>query len=704
MNPTRNMASTRTTPAHRSWRRLPSRSRLLCALLCSFILAAPAAAWAATPKEELSKKLVKMSALADVFSEKDLKAVIDNAPSDLVYTEDELKDLSKKGVSAKVIEHIKITGHVKTVGATPGVTPPGPGVTPPDGVGPAPVPVDDPNNGKIDRAELERIIKEREAKRKKAEDWRRNLVGQGRKLPEAMRDIAAGKNMPAARACLEYLDLYKLKKADGDQSDYTYNEKHEPVSLGGVVPNDDYYTAKFCLAKSLYKQDILSGAVRLLVQVLKVGTGANRPYFKEGFYMLERITRQTQYRSPELAELTAVNIDSFNDDFKNDFAFYMGKFFFKSNDAKQAISYLQKVKQGAPDYPEALYLMGVATLSGAADGQASRAQNEQELLTRAPAALKYFQSAIVAAEAERGGNQEILQLGYLAMARVFYELGYYNVALFYYQKLPRNSAKRAEAMFETAWTYFLKNDHKRALGTFHTLHSPYFAKWYFPDLYLLEATVYLNMCKFDQSKMALAELQKRYLDNQAQLKKFVGEAANKDNPEAYLWKSLTSYYEGDGEKRSGLPRMFANAVINDLNFFNTYKTVLVLQRERDELKKGIGALGEFGKVVLASVEEQLENRIITGGLIVQERLGAVDRELTNINVQATQISFDIEKEEKDVLTRRLTNKDYQREQLEAGTTLLIVSDDWHPWPFEGEYWIDEVNHYRSNLRSQCVKK
>ena len=169
-------------------------------------------------------------------------------------------------------------------------------------------------------------------------------------------------------------------------------------------------------------------------------------------------------------------------------------------DARERLS---KVEKGAEDYPESKYLEGVAYLGSV--------QTEEDLARAAPQAIKAFQEAILAAEQERGGNEEILQLGYLALARTFYEVGnfnpdFYNVSLFYYQKLPTESSRDAEAKLELAWTYFLKNDHKKALGLFQTLNSPYYSKWFFPDLDLLEATVYLNLCKFEKSKLALAEL------------------------------------------------------------------------------------------------------------------------------------------------------------------------------------------------------
>ena len=148
--------------------------------------------------------------------------------------------------------------------------------------------------------------------------------------------------------------------------------------------------------------------------------------------------------------------------------------------------------------------------------------------------------------------------------------------------------------------------------------------------------------------------------------------------------------------------MFADAVLNDLSFFNTYKQVRALQGERDALKANVGALGEFGQEVLTQVEERLKFKTDEGGLLVLQKLSEIDQELSTLSLQATQISFDIDKEEKDTLAAKLQNPDYVKPTADAGTTLLVVADDWHPWPFEGEYWIDEVSNYRSNLRSECV--
>ncbi|MFB6374599.1 MAG: hypothetical protein ABEN55_16095, partial [Bradymonadaceae bacterium] len=147
-----------------------------------------------------------------------------------------------------------------------------------------------------------------------------------------------------------------------------------------------------------------------------------------------------------------------------------------------------------------------------------------------------------------------------------------------------------------------------------------------------------------------------------------------------------------------------NAVLDDLAFYNIYKVVRLLKKERAALKQNIDALGDFGKKVLDRVDQQLQTKIEEGGILVQQKLTEIDQELGKWDSKATQISFDIDSEEKQQLERRLQNKKGKNKLEEAGTTLLIVADDWQPWPFEGEYWFDEVSNYRSRQSSKCIEK
>lgn len=454
--------------------------RAMMIALCACFAAAPLSSAVALEK----KQIVDMSKLG--LDDAAIKGAIDSAGDELMLTEAEVKELKDAGVSQGVVDYLRQTGHVKAKAGTDTTTPPDGTDNPPDVTGPD---LGGPDIGTEEKKgvtadELQKIIaaiKEIEGQKAATEQ---QLKTQSGRVTRAIDELnKGGDNMAAARPCLGYLVAYRDYLAKVDQATAEVNEltKGNSDDFKNIMPNMSpsieasagTYQANYCLAKALFKEEIYSGASRPLVQVLQAGAGPDRPYFKDSFYMLEKVTAKIGYKPPILAEITATDLSAFNKEFRNDFNYYFGKFFFDYNEMEDARERLSKVEKGAEDYPESKYLEGVAYLGSV--------QTEEDLARAAPQAIKAFQEAILAAEQERGGNEEILQLGYLALARTFYEVGnfnpdFYNVSLFYYQKLPTESSRDAEAKLELAWTYFLKNDHKKALGLFQTLNSPYYSK------------------------------------------------------------------------------------------------------------------------------------------------------------------------------------------------------------------------------------
>ena len=117
-------------------------------------------------------------------------------------------------------------------------------------------------------------------------------------------------------------------------------------------------------------------------------------------------------------------------------------------------------------------------------------------------ALESFQNSILATE-ENKSDSEVADLAYLALARIAYESNNFDAAIYYYRKVSEESVKLATAFYESAWTYFIKGDYSRALGTFQALHSPVFEHYFYPELWVLEATIYLNLCHTDLTRKAI---------------------------------------------------------------------------------------------------------------------------------------------------------------------------------------------------------
>lgn len=627
---------------------------LVTGLFCLVLTGVPATAFALDKDQ-----IVQMSQMG--LDDRAIMGAIDSAGDDLALDDEDVAELRARGVSDAVIDHLRRRGFVG--GAVEEL--PRDDFDDFDELAPIPAAEDESEEERLERerleaereAEIQRRIEEarqqEEEEARRAQEYTR-LVGQ---LSRANNRLEQGDNMGAARSYLEFLDF------------------------GPDYGSDEWYDATFGLAKALVQEGIYSGATSPLLEVLM--EGAERRHFDEAFRMLIKLTQSINYQPPLLEELTQFNISTRSQRFQEEFNYYMGKFFYDYRRMDLALEYLDKLPEGAPEYPESRYLAGVAQLDPAVND--------------IPGALRNFEDAILAAEAEPGGNEDILQMGYLALARVFFEVGFYDVALFYYEQIPRESSRHADAEFESAWSYFMKNDFERALGSFHSLHSPYYAQRYYPELYILEATVYLNLCKFPKSHRSLAEFNRRYLDQRPQLRAYLDTTVE---PRDY-WEMMNQVYENGSNPE--LPKLFTNAVLETISFANIHRVVRSLEAERESLLANIEALGVFGEDVLERVEEQLETNIEEGGIVVMNRLTAVDRELEEWQSSATRIEIDIESEEIEQLRQELQNPDFEAPEVQAaGTTLMVVADDWQPWPFEGEYWVDEVGSYRSRIRTECI--
>ena len=507
------------------------------------------------------------------------------------------------------------------------------------------------------RAEAEKLrVADRERDAKQAE--LNKLIS---KLTEAERALGKGRNMSAAKIYLEFL------------------------GLGPDPASEEFYRAKCGLAKALFNEKVYSGAAVPVLDVLM--QGPEKSCFDNAFGMLRVLTKENGYAPPQLEELAQFYIENKTQKFQDEYHYYLGRFFYDYRKLDLAFKYLDKVGDKSGIKAKALYLTGVAQIDPEVKKYRSAVQN--------------FQKAIIAAESNDEKSPEVRELGYLALARVAYEATNYDGALFYYNKIEELSPRRSTALFESSWTYFLKNDYKRAMGSFHSLSSPYYEQWYYPDVHILEATVYLNLCKFGNAKEALAVFKEKYLDQQPVLQDLLKTTLK---PEDY-YNALVSFYNArDNGEETALAMVFVQAVLNNADFFNSHRVINNLSKEQGALEANLEGLGEFGETVLTQVEEAKRNQLLEAGIKVQQILTGVDRELTDWSIKADEIDFEIDSARVEEAKNKLQNPDYVPPKALEGTTLFVVADDWQFWPFEGEYWIDEVANYKSFLRTECIEK
>lgn len=470
------------------------------------------------------------------------------------------------------------------------------------------------------------------------------------------------------------------------------------------VSSNEFYMATWCKGRAYHDLGIHYGAAPLLYDVVKMGFDG--PQFADAFRALVISADAIGFYSPGMADsLRSTYIDPAPQDLQDEFHYFAGKVFMetvkdtpdKDKAYRSAISELELVREESPLRPKALYAMAVMQAS--------------DQLKQLKTGVQNFQNTILLSEQRDSEDyRDVTELSYMALARIAYEVGNYDGALYYYQKVDRFSSRYPQALFESAWTYFLKNDHRRALGTFHSLHSPYYNDYYFPDLWLLEATVYLNLCRYDEAKGALQFFTDVYINRLPQLQQFNNNPAAIENP-AIFYDAIANYYtqKSGGEVTTPsdapqLPALFLEAVLANVSFYNTFKSVEELRREMEVLKTRVADLGEVGQQLMTQMEATRDGKLLDAGIRTRTLLGEIEAQLSERDATGTEISIDIDLAEKDLIETCLQLRAQGKEcefSVNEEAVLFLVADDWQYWPFENEYWVDEVGAYKSYLSDRC---
>jgi len=444
------------------------------------------------------------------------------------------------------------------------------------------------------------------------------------------------------------------------------------------------YYAQYGIANALSKAGLLQSAAKSLVDILL--QGPDRPFFQQAFLDLRSLRKEISYAPPELEELTSFygEISKFSAGFQDQYAYTLGEFFYDYSEFSQAIRYLEEVGPNSPDTAKAHYLTGLVQV--------------REKLYRS--AIESFQNAILATERNKS-SREVSDIAYLALARIAYETGEYDAAIYYYRKVSQDSTKLPQAFYESAWTYFVKGDYSRALGTFQALHSPVFKHYYYPELWVLEGTIYLNLCYTDKVQAALEMFNKDVTTRMGELEGFL----RKFRRPAALYNAVVDTMN---KVNVSIDEVLLYPVLADVDFFNIYRTIRQIDRELARLETDQQNLGTFGEETTVKLKTLRDEKILEIGTRIQRRLKTTQDQMAEYAVKVTEIEVEldqlvIESKLDELAALGGAEEEGEVEEAAGEAALAIVGADSMQWPFEAEYWVDEIGAYRAFINERCSK-
>lgn len=528
---------------------------------------------------------------------------------------------------------------------------------------------------KADQSEEEKKIAE--AARKAAEEAARKKREELKKarMKEIARRLAKAEQLLADR---DYVNA--LKAFD----DFLQSEDQTPEGTA---------QAQFGLAESLFGLGLYANAMVNYEEILQTAPEEN-PVFERSFYRFRECSQMVSYEGLPGA-LTDHYIGGFSESFQDSYNYFLGKLFFSAADPERASIYLEKVEPRSPDYARAQYVLGLIKVN--------EAEGDFNGLI---AANKHFQQAVGLADSEKYSDdlRRVIHLSYLSLARIAYTIGtdvpdLYDAAIYYYRKIPADSTNYIEALYESAWAYFLKGNFRRGMGIFHTLDGPDWENYYLPDTHLLEAQVFLNLCRTSLAQEAIKRLEKKYLDLKPTLKLYL-ETYEESIFDAFVKKKLTRGLD--------LPRRLHLSVISDSRFNESYMNV---SRYTSEISQIQSNRDTFGEALTTRLLERANDLVAQGKELLSQMILQIlrerEEELDSLDDKVERMRFEIESQNATKLEQQI-EKSYDgeiavaKDQAESQTAAnLLVGDKYLTWPFEGEFWADEINSYRSYLTNQC---
>src|SRR5216683_197654 len=531
------------------------------------------------------------------------------------------------------------------------------------------------------------------------------------------RETAPAPVSPAATLTSEAVDLTG-KSAERQKLDVAVQQfKQEQYELAAMTAHQLMRDPKllglqldshYLLAKSLYRMGMYHSSLGEFSKIL--GKGPQTKFFKNGLEWLFFISHKTTNEAVILEEIAKYANFEFPQRFRGEFRYLLARYHFvrgkaldqidqraeasKSFDQVKAL--ILTVPKGDPFYARAKYLEGLAYFRENNFSAALESMKEVIRTTRPAAAKEPTQARL---------DKEARELAFMQLARTHYGVKQNRNAIYYYNKVERGGKQWLEALFESSWANYRISQYEQALGNLVTLSSPFFREEYFPEALILKAVIYYENCRYRESRSTLEDFERIYLPVHDQLELMT----RKELEAAEYFKLLE-----DIEKKNlaELPKSSTDIILGrilrlaltDKDLKNTNDSILELEAEIDSISKRIDSFrySEMAKSLLAGLKVQRELLVKKAGTMAKGKLESELAELKKLLTNGLRIKFETTGKEKEFLEEQLKAGGKQ-EIVKNYRYSVAVSDDQLYWPYEGEYWRDELGTYQYTLTKGCIE-
>lgn len=458
--------------------------------------------------------------------------------------------------------------------------------------------------------------------------------------------------------------------------------------------------AEYFVGSSLAKIGLYATSVYFFASILK--TGSNHPFYLKAVEGLTEAARNLRddliipelllrYYSPEFQKLPSEVLNYIN--------YLIGELSFRKGRVAEAEKFFDVIGKDSKYYYKGLYIKAILRV------RAQKIEEANEIFMELYDSLPSKEGKPVKGSKLVSDKELVLvkNLSIMGLARNYYELGLYQEAAKYYEMIDRFDSEWFDALFEGGWTYYQLKDYGKAIGATHTLLAPGLKEQFFPETYILRATVYFENCLYDEAKETLEEFYARYKDMPDKLKPIISDSSKA--PEYYFDIMIST---GLSEK-SDIPKEIRVALLKNPRLQKFIYFILELDKEM-KMTDNIASFKDsrIGNFIKGNIRQQRDLLVKIVGKWIQIRLIDIHDSLIDFLNQAQLIDFETVNAQRKLLQSSGDQQDVKQAapsglKKQKLSRPKIDSDKVDFWDFNGEYWKDEFGYYYYTLRNECKK-
>ncbi|NJK31015.1 MAG: hypothetical protein HC927_00630 [Deltaproteobacteria bacterium] len=406
------------------------------------------------------------------------------------------------------------------------------------------------------------------------------------------------------------------------------------------------------------------------------------------------------------------------DEVRDELYYLLGRYHYNGGDLGQAIALLSQVPRESDYFIPAQYFLGVAETRSYHGPEAVEAfknvlrknielrqargkkkNREAKKIARMSDKKKRRLGISVAELDFEEQNQRFEELANIALGYIFYQVGKFDVAIKYFDKISIQSPYWLDAVFAASWSEFrlvevepenANRHYQKTLGYIHTLNAPFFFDYLYPEALILKAVTYYFNCRYSAAKASIDEFSSRYVQTKQDLTDLLAAA-----PEDYQLYELSVKIREENSDLEPFVEMVARKALQDKTLEKYYDYVNRLTYEQSTLfKEQTSQLqsSNLGVFLLENLDLAISIAKERTGAQARNRIQTQIDEIKKLEREAIKVEYEIVEKLKKLGEDQTNEPDKVKPNSEQ-----------ERYNYNGEYWQDELGHYYYRVTSVCAE-